>query len=308
MAGITHFYAPPEAHHDEDFPPPLVVSVEELSSASIEQILDFLCANVALRYDMAGFDSHLGARPIEVEVAQGPLRISERAYWYLLNEGEQGRSDGIQRYLAAVDTFTDDEPLRHCTCLDVVGGVGIYAYLDRYLPFARMMGRKKVPGLSGAIDAFQQFLERCDIDHEAWHFRYVERLLEHLRIYDRDRFMKLFLFYLGTQWRDDILSFEFLSPDHVLKDVVDHYIAENRHHLKKDVLLACAYVYGSKSKLADDVLVYCKKKTDFDVSQGLSDYHQRQLERVRDTQDATLRHWSDDIDTGFHRFIDGAWT
>jgi hypothetical protein len=309
MAAITFFHEPRTPHSDGDFPEPLVIQVDTLSAQCIHDVADFLLANIELRYDLGDLKTHLGARPIVIEIG-GSLRVSERTFWSILVDSCPDAAQRVIRYVDAQIARTHPADELHFTSyLTVVGEDALYAYLDVHL--ARYDSRRGTDyaELMTVLDCFRRFVARCDLDHEVFQNDYIRMALDLLSYKDRTRFLDLLLFrFTHGQCCLGDTDFEFLqkhlTQKGILRDAVDGILTHRRGEelwAHTDVLTVCAVVYGSNFELTADVLGYCRQQ--MDLGEDWPKIHLTpELTLLRSLRDAYWIQRPRDLDTGFHRF------
>ena len=310
MVEISFRHEPRTSDSEMDFPEPLVIQVDSLSSHAIRAVVEFLLDNIELRYDLGDLDTHLGARPIVIEIGGG-VRMTERTLWSIVTDAYPDAAQLVVRYVDAniARTHPQDE-LNATSYITIVGEDALYAYLDKHL--ARYDSRRGTDSaeLMAVLDCFRRFLGRCDLDHETFQNGYIRMALEHLRHMDRSRFLDLLLFRFmhGQRSLGADVDFEFLQDQltakGVLREVVDGILVHHRHwghSVQSDVLTVCAVVYGSNFELTVEVLNYCRKQIDLQEDQSMLN-SAGGLALLRSLRDAFWIRYPTDIDTGFHRF------
>lgn len=305
MSSIDYRYATSDGTGAPDNPPPLIVAIDLISKATIEELTRFLIGSIDLRFDLDGIETHLGARPISIEVG-GSVSISEQLFWTIQIESNSGAPDRALEYLdAAIKQTTGELPF--CTILEIVGQHPIYAYLDLYLARSLIRFPTDPQPLVSILRGFTRYLRCSDIDHEVPHHRYVDDVLTFLKFNDHDAFVELLLFYLTTQYASDAMSFDHLGAEGILKVAVDHALSRGSGWpLRAHVLELCASVYGSNLELTEDVIAYCRVRRDIGDSHDLINFS-GSLSRIRRVHDAKMVGWKSKIRTGFHEYDGRRW-
>ncbi|GAB1269164.1 hypothetical protein NBRC116493_24170 [Aurantivibrio infirmus] len=258
MPNLQFFLEPPGPKANADRPPPLVIQADSLSLDVIKAIPLFLIENVDAVHNIEGLDTHLEARPIQIEIS-GETRISEKVIWSIVIQNLPDAAELIVRYVNAhLDRIPDNGELGWCSFLDIVGQEALYAFLD--LDLSEIDDKGSVLKI---IDCFILFIKRCDLDHYYLPESYIENILNY-RI-DEDQYIDLLTYRLfnGQEVLDGNYEWanRYLSKNGVLKLVVDKAIESDKYGSLDtlDILKYCAPVYGNKHELTNDVLNYCCK-------------------------------------------------
>ncbi len=300
---FDHYYVPSSDTSDADWPEPLVVSLNALDSATLEDLPSYLCESIVLRHELGDIETHLEARPIVFEVG-GITWLSERAVWSLLVELPNG-ADLVVEYVDRLIGFKSREHgLDFYSMLDVVGQDPLYAYFDRFLRTSWLESHTDEESLIKVIDSFGWFLRSCDMDHETFQHDYIGLALQFLKYRDSDRFLDLLVFRLSTGQQTELSpdQYDLLSGNGVLKALLDAFSAiDSGWSLHVDILRHCYKVYGSNAKLTEDVVEHYRERVNLGEENDLRNF-QRGLTQIQERRDAIRDQWQRDLNTGFHRY------
>ncbi|MDM3871166.1 hypothetical protein QSV34_07320 [Porticoccus sp. W117] len=307
MDSVEYRYEDSGVGFDEDNPPPMVVSLNDVTLKSIEDICHFLCESIELRFDLTGIDTHLESRPIVFEISEN-LRISEYTFWSLVYDSQNGNFELGKKYLNTVINWQKGGELPHCKAQEVVGQHPVYAYIERFVLCSDIAENIKTSQLQ-SISSFIDYLAVCDLDHEVWHHEYIERVLDFLQNLDRKNFTRLMLLYLDSQFGEYVLNFSRVSESGFLKVAVDHIVARDSGWLLKvRCLRLCANVYGMDHEPVLDILQYCRMRKDVGDENDLKNFS-KELDVARRNGEVGRRNVGSTriLDTGFHTYKDGRW-
>lgn len=276
---IRYKYEAPTDQSDPDRPEPLIIQIDDFDAPFVQEVAAYLIANVGLVYNLDGINTHLGGRPVLIEL-MGSIKVSERAFWMIVLESHPDPITQIEGYvdahIAHIKKEHDYVELDFCSYLDVVGQEGIYAFLDANN--AVLAGwasdedaKKSREDILRIADCFLRFLKCCDLDHEVYQDEYIQKLLRYLNYKDRNRFLDLLAFRLTSGQHGvgnttySILAANLDYPGG-LRDVIDRLLLlkedEGSIIEEDDVLNLCAVVYGTRNELIAEVLSYCREKID----------------------------------------------
>ena len=313
MTKITYQYENPTNNNETDRPPPLIIRLDDFKTDTIEKTCEFLIDSIELRFNLDGINTHLESRPLIFEFGDA-FRLNEYTFWRVLYESKNANPQLGRDYLDAVVARQKGDELPHCRYDEVVGQHPTYAFLDKYIFAPRDSHRLSENDLLG-IDLFIEYMQVCDIDHEAWHQDYIGNTLDLLRWQDLGRFEKLMLLYLDTQFAEYVLNFQRMSAPGFLKKAIDHAIKKTSGwSLRVECLELCSHVYGVAFEPTCDVLQYCRLYKDLDDDRDLVNFSLPHI-RARRQCDAE---WNDKvgnkydpkkpINTGFHILKERGWT
>lgn len=324
---IEYKYETSTEQNDPDRPEPLIIQVDDFDASFVQEVTAYLIANVSLVYNLDGIDTHLGARPVLIEL-MGSIKISERAFWIIVLKSHPDPISQIEGYVDAHIAHKEKGAehkyfeLDFCSYLDVVSQEGIYAFLDSnnavltgWASDEEAKGTKE--NILRVTDCFLKFLKCCDLDHEVFQDGYIQKLLHYLKYKDKNRFLDLLIYRLFNGQHGvsnttySILAASLHYPGG-LRDVIDRLLflkeEEGYTNGEDDVLHLCAVVYGTRNELITEVLNYCRGKIEIYEGKIEDKLSPKQLkyQLLRDI-DINLRsklaiRSNRKVNTGFHEY------